>query len=283
MQIRTMELSDIPMAMGVINQEGWEYTPPEIERMLRLEPDGSFLYGSEEPIGAITTIAHGRIGVIGHVVVSRKSRGRGIGGALLKHAVDHLRLRGTESVIVIATDEGRPLYSKHGFRVEREILCKHLMLDSSTAPKRPARPEPMLKSDLTEVCAIEGRLFGADRSHLIESLYDESRGSCFKLSGKDGIDGFCMGRRTETGFDLGPWVCSNGSSGDADELFRATLSTYGQGKVYCGMFAENGSAVDISGRYPLFMMWSTKLMVLGKSLCYPRIDQLFGIAAFELG
>lgn len=283
MPIRVMEPDDIPVAMSVINQEGWGYTLPEIERMLRLEPGGSFLYGPKEPLGAITTVVHGSIGVIGHLVVSRKARGRGIGGALLSHAIDHLHSRGSDSIIVIATDEGCPLYSKHGFVVEREILCKHLMLGPGKMPLRPGRPELMVKTDLREVSDIDRELFGDDRSKLISLLYEESPGSCFKLVGAEGIEGFSMGRNTANGFDFGPWVCRTGSPKDAEELLDAALSTARQAKIYSGMFADNRAAVTITEKLPLFKMWSTKLMVLGKSRCYPHTDQLYGIAAFELG
>src|SRR4030067_1123577 len=230
LSIREMELEDLPIALDVINEEGWGYTPPEIERMLRLEPRGSFLYVGKEPVGAITTVVHGPIGVIGHLVVSRKVRGHGIGKALLSHAIEYLRSRGTDSIIVIATDEGRPLYAKHGFKVEREILCKHFMLGADQ-PRMPfSKPVPMRKSDLKAVSEIDGELFGADRFRLLDILYDETPEACFKLVTDEGLSGFSMGRKTATGFDFGPWVCRPGSYGDAEELLNSTLPAFGQGE-----------------------------------------------------
>ena len=274
---------DLPIALSVINEEGWGYTPPEIERMLRLEPGGSFLYVTKEPVGAITTVAHGSIGVIGHLVVSRKVRGRGIGKALLSHAIEYLRARGTDSVVVIATDEGLPLYLKHGFKVEREVLCKHFMIDAAHARMPYSRPTPMRKSDIRAVSEIDRELFGEDRTKLMNVLFDECPEACFKLVSGQGLAGFSMGRGTATGFDFGPWVCRPEAFADAEQLLNATLSAAGQGKIYSGLFAENKAAVAIIDKLPLIRMWSTKLMVLGKSKCYRDIDQMFGIAAFELG
>ena len=99
----------------------------------------------------------------------------------------------------------------------------------------------------------------------------------------EGLTGFSMGRKTATGSDFGPWICRPESYGDAEELMNATLTALGKGKVYSGLFSDNKAAVAISERLPLFRMWSTKLMVLGKSRSYLQTDQIFGIAAFELG
>lgn len=283
MTIREMEPEDLPVALRVINEEGWGYTQPEIERMLRLEPSGSFVYIDKELMGAITTVVHGSIGVIGHLVVSKHARGKGIGRALLKHAIDYLRLRKTDSIIVIATNEGRPLYSKHGFKVEREVLCKHFMIENAHAELPFSKAEPMLRGDLKRVSRIDCELFGDDRLALISLLYDEYPQACYKLVEDKEIVGFSMARKTATGYDFGPWVCRPSAYHAARSLLNATLSACGPGKVYCGLFEENRPAVSITETLPLFKMWSTKLMVLGKSKCYPHIDQVFGIAAFELG
>lgn len=283
MSIREMELNDMSVVLKLINDEGWGYTSPEIERMLKLEPGGTFIWEDKEPIGVITTVVHNHVGVIGHFVVSAKARGKGIGRALLKRGLEHIQSRNADSVIVIATDDGVPVYKKHGFRFHREILCKHYLIDDSHTKLPRRRPEPMRRGDLETIAAIDSQLFGDERRKLVSLLYEESPRSCFKVVEEGWIVGYCMGRKTATGYDFGPWVCPPGELELATELFNATLSSFGPGRIFCGFFAENGTAVAIADRLPLFRMWSTKLMVLGKGRCYPHIDRLYGIAAFELG
>ena len=281
--IREMRLNDLDAALRMINEEGWGYTISEMERMLRLEPVGSFVCVDNDPIGVVTTVAHGSIGVIGHLVVTRNARGGGVGRDLLNRALEYLRSRGCDSIVVIATNEGVPVYSKFGFKVQREVLCKHFMVEEIHTRIPFSRPAPMRKGDIKEVARIDAELFGADRLPLIQLLYEESPESCFKLAGDEGITGLCMGRKTATGYDLGPWICRPSSLQYAQELLNATLSAAGPGRIFSGLFADNSAAVAISEKLPLFRFWSTKLMTLGKPRAYTDVGQIFGIAAFELG
>lgn len=44
-------------------------------------------------------------------------RGRGVGTALFSHVLEHIKISGSEKVILHATKQGRALYEKFGFRV----------------------------------------------------------------------------------------------------------------------------------------------------------------------
>ena len=87
MGIRVLERSDLDFATHLTVKEGWNYTSLEIGRMLRLDPNGSFVYEDAAPLGFVTSVTYGRTGVLGHLIVSSDGRGRGIGNLLTAAAI----------------------------------------------------------------------------------------------------------------------------------------------------------------------------------------------------
>src|SRR4051812_33791595 len=69
-------------------------------------------------VGAACCASFGRTGWIGALGVLPRSRGRGTGAALTEACVEWLRDRGAETVLLHATDLGRPVYERVGFVAE---------------------------------------------------------------------------------------------------------------------------------------------------------------------
>jgi len=251
--------------------------------MLRMDPQGSFLCEDQNPLAFVTCVTYGHTGVVGHLIVSKEVRGRRIGHSLLKRAVDYMSDRGVDSMLLYATLEGVPLYSQLGFAVRREVLCIHVATGGGHSAKATTSCEPVSKEDVPEISRIDSRIFGDDRSQLIELLYEEFPVNAFKIRRDGKIVGFSFGRRTLTGFDLGPWVCLSGSKRDAEDLFEATVSSLGEGTVYLGVFVDNLMATEIADSFEKVRTWRTQLMIKGKERYNTDIDKLFGVAAFELG
>ena len=251
--------------------------------MLRLDPDGSFLYEEDRPLAFITCVTYNKTGVVGHLVVSKEVRGRKIGNSLITTAIDYMAGRGVDSMLLYATQDGARLYLKHGFKVVREVSCIHVA-NEPTPPKASLRQCSRVgKRDLRQISAIDARLFGDDRHKLIELLFDEFPDHAFKIEDGGSISGFCFGRVTDTGFDLGPWACVTDSKGDADSLFRAVLASFGKGTVYLGLFPENKAAIELVDALPRVRYWRTELMIRGAARLGSGVDHMFGVAAFELG
>jgi hypothetical protein len=139
------------------------------------------------------------------------------------------------------------------------------------------------KSDLPEVIDIDQRLFGDDRSRLIELLYKESPGGAFKIERAGNIEGFIFGRPDHVGYNLGPWVCLTGDERDAEALFRTAVSTFDNGKIYMGVFTSNPTALKIADALPPINRWRIPMMTRGKDRYCADTSKIFGIAAYELG
>jgi GNAT superfamily N-acetyltransferase len=283
LHIRRLEPEDLDFALALTNAEGWFYTRGELERMLRMDPEGSFICEDQKPLGFITCVTYGHTGVVGHLVVSKEVRGRRIGHSLLKRAVDYMSDRGADSMLLFATDEGVSLYRQYGFEKRREVSCIHVAVGCDSNARTPTACSPISREDLPEIIETDRKIFGDDRTQLIELLYNDYPKTAFKIQRDGRILGFAFGRATLAGFDLGPWVCSSGLKQDAEDLFKATVLSMGDGTVFLGVFPDNPVAVEIANSMRRVRYWRTHLMTRGKERYCAHIDKLFGVAAFELG
>jgi ribosomal protein S18 acetylase RimI-like enzyme len=283
LHIRILEPEDLDFALGLTNAEGWSYTRGELERMLRMDPEGSFVCEDQKPLGFITCVTYGHTGVVGHLVVSKDTRGRRFGHSLLKTAVDYMSDRGADSMMLFSTDEGVGLYSQYGFVTRREVSCIHVAVGGDRKVTTPTTCSLIDREDLPEIIEMDSQIFGDDRTQLIDLLYEEFPKNAFKIQRDGRILGFSFGRATPTGFDLGPWVCSSGSQRDAEDLFKATVLSLGDGTVFLGVFSDNPMAVEIANSMRRVRYWRTHLMIRGEERYCAHLDKLFGVAAFELG
>src|SRR6266704_1005113 len=121
--LRRLLASDIPAAMQLSEQAGWNQTTEDWRMLMDLAPEGCFAIEVDGELAATTTlICYGRrLAWIGMVLTSASYRGRGFARRLLTKALkqaDQLRI---ETVKLDATDQGRPIYEKMGFRFEQEV------------------------------------------------------------------------------------------------------------------------------------------------------------------
>lgn len=278
-----MEHRDIQQALTLINREGWNYSSEEIERMLRLDPSGSFFFDDGPSQAVVTCVSYSHTGVIGHLVVSKPARGQRIGRAMLQRAIDYLEGQGVDSIILYATEEGARLYDKFGFKSIRRAHCTFANTFQKTGLRVSMMCELVKPRDTAEIIEIDRKIFGDDRTKVMKMLLSEFPQHSFKLERNGRIIGFSLGRATPQGFDLGPWNCLTGSIVEAESLLYATMSSFGPGTMFLGIFADNLQAMKIAGGLSKIKTWQTTLMIRGKDRYSSHIENVFGVAAFELG
>ena len=115
--------------------------------------------------GAIVGTAAGthyeRSGWIAHVFVAPSLRGRGLGRRLTATVIERLRNSGCETILLAATDLGRPVYESLGFQVESAY---HEMRGPALPLKTPMHPlRPLLPSDQSSLEALDRRVSGDHR------------------------------------------------------------------------------------------------------------------------
>jgi len=185
---------DLPAALALSTQAGWNQTPEDWRRVLELSPEGCFAGRLDGRLVATATSAAPAPGVqwIGMVLVDRELRGRGFGTVLLERALAHGRR--AEVVGLDATDLGRPLYLKMGFQDVAPIDRWSGAL---------AADGPSLSCPLDRVLELDRAALGVDRSALLRHLASEPG---VNLLASD--DGYAVLRPGRTAAHLGPIVAA---------------------------------------------------------------------------
>ena len=166
-------------------------------------PGGEVLAAVErgEVVGGAAMAGFGPTGWIGALGVLGPVRRRGIGTALTEVAVAWLREHGARTVLLYATESGRPVYRRLGFTSEGEA---HAWRDVAP-PAGGALPEgvrPLAAGDGPAVRALDAAATGEDRAPVFDALGP--------LDGAAGLalerDGRLAGSALRSPWGLGPSV-----------------------------------------------------------------------------
>ncbi|MEU5993958.1 GNAT family N-acetyltransferase [Spirillospora sp. NPDC047418] len=121
--------------------------------------------GNGELAGTVVSTPYGKdVAAISMVLVAKRFERRGLGGRLMRHAMDNA---GTASLCLTATKYGRVLYERLGFRAVG--LCTTYK-GVSDGPSRRSVSVPVEAGDMPAVHALDTEVFGADRSQVVEGL-----------------------------------------------------------------------------------------------------------------
>lgn len=163
MQIRPLTRADLAAAVDVVSRNGWhgvaeqfafQVDHPDCHQYL-LESDGAI-------IGTGVATQRGTVGWVGQITVLPAYRNRGLGTAMTRHVMDVLTDLGCRTLLLFATEMGRPIYEKMGYEVEAEFVVW-------IGPGLPAVPDhpdlrPIAPADLDWVCPLDQTAMGQDRS-----------------------------------------------------------------------------------------------------------------------
>ncbi len=278
--MRKMVVEDIGFVLELTDREGWGYTRPELERVLRLSRLGCHVLEEDGPAGFITSIQFGETAVIGHLVVSAEVRGKKVGRRLLEGTLSELDAAGARSVVVFSTPAAERLYRSCGFRHSRPLVSMGFTVGDEEGRHACA---PLVDDDLAEVCALDERVFGDDRSVLLTGLYREYPDLCYKdVRGSD-ITGYVFARRNPLGGDLGPMCSTTGSPEDALSLMESVLCRFRGERLDLGFFDDVPALRPLIESRLSVKRIPVRLMVRGDDRYSTDRVGALGIAGFELG
>src|SRR3954453_6922661 len=119
--VRPAREDELRPAIRALSEAGFG---PHVGRLISWpweQPAGALLVASgrlRRIVGGACCASFGDTGWIGALGVVPRARGRGIGSALTEACVAWLRERGATTVLLHATDAGRPVYERLGFFAE---------------------------------------------------------------------------------------------------------------------------------------------------------------------
>src|SRR5450759_554081 len=118
LQFRELTTADVDTAVALAKAQGWRDRRQFYEFVLRTstcQPLAGVADGRLVATGLAT--ANGQVGWLGAIVVAAEFRRRGIGRAMTEELCRRLRGAGCATLSLEATDAGRPLYERMGFRL----------------------------------------------------------------------------------------------------------------------------------------------------------------------
>ncbi len=172
-------------------------------------PDGKGLAGTV----VVTRWGADRAG-IGMVLTAKRYGGHGLGRALMEHA---LSVAGENAAVSLyATDSGRPLYDKLGFKpVRRSVAFRgqfRVGPRANNSKKHEARAAAAgssgdvrvaTEADLPAILTLDRAAYGADRERILTRL-PAFADRIVVLEASEGIVGYAAAWRTEAFMVIGP-------------------------------------------------------------------------------
>ena len=264
MQISHPTDADWPFFLAWAHREGWRVPANELALFRGPLTECAFVLKERgEPRGFVTAVRHERSGWIGNLIVPADLRGRGCGAFLLRHALEVLRRRGVESIWLTASDLGRPIYEKLGFRPMDGIRRYTLTVGEGGAGSSPAAGgEALLRGDC--------RVWGESRP-LLAHL---ARGGFVAASGGTAA----LLQEGKTMRVIGPWLSTESCPRENRLVLTALLSAAAPGTELAADILESspvGALLAAAGFEP---RGRTDLMVLGPASGV-QLSQLVALAS----
>jgi GNAT superfamily N-acetyltransferase len=173
LHLRVADQADLPSIAAMREAVGWGVHPWALQWVLEPAHARCLVVDDRDRIvGVGSGIAYGRLGFVGNMIVDTGYRRRGIGSAILESVVDFLTANGAARLELYATENGRPLYARHGFeptgpstmvRVPRGIESPQAVVELSDADGQTA----------DELVAYDAPRFGGDRGMLLRRMIDD--------------------------------------------------------------------------------------------------------------
>jgi GNAT superfamily N-acetyltransferase len=236
-----MTIDDLRLGLQLSRQAGWNQTKADWQRFFNLGPEGCFIaeFGGH-PVGTTMTFISDQVAWIAMVLVEKNARGKGIGTALLKHALGYLDACMVRTVRLDATHLGRPIYERLGFVPEYELVRFEGIapLGEVVTAVKNAAPEI-----LTDVIEFDKRMTGENRTKMIQALFKEFPENTSVLMHGDKLEGFVTMRSGSNAVQIGPCTATLNAGPD---LLSYALNKCAGKTVYIDIPADNTNSVKIA-------------------------------------
>ncbi|MBN1563947.1 MAG: GNAT family N-acetyltransferase [Anaerolineae bacterium] len=261
--LRKMTSDDIPAVVALLAQVGWTFNPRDVVRLLHWSPEGCFVLAEPggELVGCVTTTPYeARLAWIGMMVVKPDCQQQGLGGQLMRAALDYLIARGTERIMLDATAVGRPLYTKLGFRDIGKVERWEGKASTYLGP----RGRAMWPTDLPALLKLDAVLFGVNRTHILTRLIEEFPDLVWVDEERGQLEGYIMGRRAPNGVHLGPWM--SWSAAAAERLLRVAFEQLQGQHITLNIPDSNGQSLMLARNHNLQRVRHCSRMIYGDAL-----------------
>ena len=275
MQIDRLTMDDIPGALRLSTQAGWNQLDADWRRLLDLWPDLCLGGKIDGHVVATATLArYGNAAWVGMVLVDERHRGQGLGGAIMNAILTRAETAGVKVLGLDATDMGKPVYAKRGFVDAASINRRVLAAEDRGPCKSPL--ERVNDADWASMLELDLASCGWDRSALLRHLCRERGARCEVAREGGEVIAFGFRRPGRTAEHIGPVV---GTSAGVQSVILSLAAPSGEMPVMMDTFS--GGKIDawlgdvgFDVKRKLTRMWR------GKPTASKNV---YAAAGFELG
>lgn len=219
---REMQSADIAVGLELCRASRWNQLRRDWEFLLAFSPAGCRVaVKDEQVVGTVTTVGYqDQFSWIGMVLVESTERRQGIGTRLLQEAIDVLNRQ--PMIRLDATPAGREVYLKLGFVDEYRLSRMETKVSDSIVRGENNAARRMITADLPRVFELDRKIFGADRSALLEWMFAGAPEYTWIILRNGKVAGYVFGRHGFNFEHLGPIVAEE--KGIAVQLVSACLA-----------------------------------------------------------
>jgi GNAT superfamily N-acetyltransferase len=275
--IRLMTAADLPFGLRLGRLAGWNQIEADWQRFLDLQPDGCFVAERDgNAVGTTVTSIFGPVAWVAMVLVEESLRGRGIGKALLNHALDNLDQRQVPTIRLDATPLGRPLYERLGF-AEQFQLARYEGMVSPTADA--VEVQAAAPDQWEALAAMDAAVTRTDRRRVLLRLFAEQPESVRLVRNGGRLEGFLAARPGRRAVQIGPCIASPQAGA---LLFADAWQCFARQHVFLDIPVANVAATRLADAQGLAVQRHLTRMCRGAPLC-ERIEGIWASSGPEKG
>jgi len=233
-------------------------------------------------VGTGVGAVHGSVGWVGTIFVARDARRRGLGVALTTTVTEALEAAGCRTLVLVVTEQGRPLYERLGF----ELQSTYHTLEAPGLAEEPHLADvasdrgairPFDAGDRGSMARLDAMATGEDRRHLLAAFATPESARCL-VGGDDGaVRGFVVRAPWGGGATIAP------DPDDAMAILEARRIAAGPDRrVRAGVLAENGDGLRRLLAAGWTEAWAAPRLARGEPLLW-RPDAIWGQFNHALG
>jgi GNAT superfamily N-acetyltransferase len=264
--IRPATDREVPLAVDVLRRAGFGTQVARLLEYPRRSPNGAILV-AEGAGGAVVGVAccaaFATSGWIGALGVAPEARRSGLGTALTEAAVRWLRGHGAATVLLYATEAGRPVYERLGFVAEERAVAWRGV--AGAAP--PLDLRRLADADRSRLRDLDRAVTGERRDAVLDAIHPLA--GVAAPGGPHGIAGSAI---------ASPWGAGTAIAALAPEVGVALMAAATSGPAAGTLIVPdaNHAAVDALGAWRFVRLNDALRMRLGKAVSWQPARQ-FGL------
>jgi predicted GNAT family N-acyltransferase len=265
-----MQEKDVPQAMELSGEAGWNQTADDWRTLLALAPEGCFGIDCDGRLAATASlVCYGaRLAWLGMVLTRVEYRGRGLASTLVRECLRQADQRGIETVKLDATQKGQRIYERFGFESEQLTERWEATIPLPGCSMHLPERDWQIAAQKLDRCA-----FGANRLALLQRIARQSIAVATE-------SGFVFTRPGSLRRYLGPCVAKDGRAARA--VIGAALFREPGVALFWDLLPVNEECREMALSFGFSM--TRQLVRMRRGSVVQRDDSFtFALAGFEFG